>query len=106
MANEYIEQRNGGYYVIGTRISLESVVRAFQQGHSPERILERFPLLGKRATVYGAIAFYLEHQADIDAYLDKSEREFESSAGTPMSDTDPSLWTRLQQGRHPGRFKD
>ena len=41
--SEYIEQRDGGYYVAGTRISLDSVVYAFNRGDSPERILEEFP---------------------------------------------------------------
>src|SRR5437879_1445332 len=62
--SEFIEQRNGGYYVAGTRISLDSVVYAFTRGDSPERILERYPLLGKPSRVYGAIAFYLDHQAE------------------------------------------
>ena len=29
MHSEYIEQRHGGYYIAGTRISLDSVVYAF-----------------------------------------------------------------------------
>ena len=29
MQSEYIEERNGGYYVAGTRISLDSVVYGF-----------------------------------------------------------------------------
>jgi hypothetical protein len=29
MAKEYIEQRNGGYFVKDTRVSLDSVVYAF-----------------------------------------------------------------------------
>ena len=45
MHNEYIEQRNGGYYVAGTRISLDSVVYSFKDGQSPEAIQEDFPLL-------------------------------------------------------------
>ena len=48
MPNEYIEQRNGGCYLAGTRISLDSVVSCFNQGQSPEAIQEGFPSL-KRA---------------------------------------------------------
>ena len=48
MHSEYVEQRDGGYYVAGTRISLDSVVYAFNRGDSPERILERYPLLSVR----------------------------------------------------------
>lgn len=97
MHNEYIEERNGGYYVAGTRISLESVVFAFNQRHSPERILEKYPMLDKLARVYGAIAFYLDHQAEVDAYLERIEREYRTSLGTPLSQSDPALWNRLQR---------
>jgi uncharacterized protein (DUF433 family) len=99
MHNEYIEERNGGYYVAGTRISLDSVVCAFNRGDSPETILENFPLLGKSARVYGAIAFYLEHKAEIDAYVEAGKRQFESLAGPPLSETNPDLWKRLQRSR-------
>ncbi|MGK7927200.1 MAG: hypothetical protein AB4290_18475 [Spirulina sp.] len=34
----YIEYRDRGYWVAGTRISLDSVVYAFQNGQSPESI--------------------------------------------------------------------
>src|ERR1039457_2479385 len=99
MHSECIEQRDGGYYVAGTRISLDSVVCAFNRGDSPQRILERYPLLGKPARVYGAIAFYLDHQAEIDAYLDAGKRDFVASAGPPLAETNPALWERLQHAR-------
>jgi uncharacterized protein (DUF433 family) len=68
MAKEYIEQRDGNYYVAGTRISLDSIVYAFRRGESPETICQNFELLHLEE-VYGAIAYYLANQADIDAYL-------------------------------------
>jgi uncharacterized protein (DUF433 family) len=97
MHSEYVEQRNGGYYVAGTRISLDSVVYSFNAGNSPEAIQEDFPLL-KRAQIYGAIAFYLDHQAEIDKYLEDTEREFEAS-GIPMSEANPVLWEKIQRYR-------
>ena len=42
MHSEYIEQRNGGYYLAGTRISLDSVVYSFNEGQSPDAIQEDF----------------------------------------------------------------
>ena len=72
---------------------------AFKRGDSPERILERYPLLGKPARVYGATAFYLDHQAEIDAYLEAGKRELEASTGDRLSETNPALWNRLQQAR-------
>ena len=98
MHSEYIEQRDGGYYVAGTRISLDSVVYAFNRGDSPERILEEFPLLDKLSRVYGAIAFYLDHKAEIDKYLEETERKFEAS-GIPMEQANPVLWEKIQRAR-------
>jgi uncharacterized protein (DUF433 family) len=97
MHSQYIEQHNQGYYVAGTRISLDSVVYAFNEGQSPESIQEDFPQL-KRAQIYGAIAFYLDHQAEIDKYLEETEREFETS-GIPMAQANPVLWEKIQRAR-------
>ena len=68
MGKEYVEQRDGNYYVAGTRISLDSIVHAFRRGESPETISQNFELLGLEE-VYGAIAYYLANQAEIDACL-------------------------------------
>jgi uncharacterized protein (DUF433 family) len=95
MHSEYIEQRNQGYYVAGTRVSLDSVVCAFNQGQSPEAIQEDFPSL-KRAQIYGAIAFYLDHQAEIDEYLARAEQEFEGKA-VPLREANPALWEKLER---------
>ena len=68
MSKEYIEQRDGNYHIVGTRISLDSVVYAFHRGDSPETICQNFDLLNLEQ-VYGAIAYYLAHRTEIDAYL-------------------------------------
>ena len=69
--NDYVEKRNGGYFVSDTRVSLDSVVTEFRRGRSPEAILESFPMLGSLVRVYGAITYYLEHETEIDDYLEK-----------------------------------
>ena len=97
MHSEYIEQRDGGYYLAGTRISLDSVVCSFNEGNSPEAIQEDLPLL-KRAQIYGAIAFYLERQAEIDEDLARTEREFEEST-IPLQQANPALWEKLERAR-------
>jgi uncharacterized protein (DUF433 family) len=97
MHSEYIEQRNGGYYVAGTRISLDSVVYSFNDGQSPEAIQEDFPLL-KCSQIYGAIAFYLDHKKEIDQYLEDTRREFEGT-GIPMAQANPVLWEKIQRAR-------
>src|SRR2546427_4072140 len=58
MEKSYVEQRDGGYWVTGTRISLDSIVSAFKRGAAPESIQRAFPLLTLEE-IYGAITFYL-----------------------------------------------
>ena len=75
MAKEYIEERDGNYYVAGTRISLDSIVHAFRRGESPETICQNFELL-RLEDVYGAITCYLANQAEIDAYLIRQDEKW------------------------------
>ena len=57
MAKEYVEYRDSGYWIAGTRVSLDSVVYAFLDGLSPESIVESFDTL-MLEEIYGALAFY------------------------------------------------
>jgi uncharacterized protein (DUF433 family) len=76
MAKDYIEERDGGYYVAGTRISLDSIVECFNEGLSPEAILNEFDTLNL-AQVFGAITYYLENQSFIDAYRVRQKQRSE-----------------------------
>jgi hypothetical protein len=73
---QYVEQRDKGYWIEGTRISLDSVVYSFLNGESPESIAQNFPLLSLEQ-VYGAIAFYLANREMIDVYLEEGSAEFQ-----------------------------
>lgn len=73
----YIEQRNGGYYILNTRVSLDSVVYRWLEGLSPESIADCFPVLTLEQ-VYGAITYYLGHRAEIDSYLKAADGEYEA----------------------------
>jgi len=68
MARQYVEERDGNYYVAGTRIFLDSIVHAFRRGESPGTICRNFELLTLEE-VYGATTYYLANQAAVDAYL-------------------------------------
>lgn len=73
---QYVEQHNNGYWIAGTRISLDSVVLAFLNGESPESIAQNFPLLSLEQ-VYGTITFYLANRNLIDEYLAAGDTEFQ-----------------------------
>jgi uncharacterized protein (DUF433 family) len=95
-ASPYIEERNGGLYIAGTRVSLDSVIINFQEGASPEDIVQAFSTL-KLSQVYGAIAYYLENEETINRYLAEGERFFESAPR--LSQTNPELFARLEAAR-------
>ena len=95
-ASPYIEERNGGLYIAGTRVSLDSVLINFRKGASPENIVESFSTL-RLSQVYGAIAYYLENQDAINGYLAEGERFFESAPR--LSQTNPELFARLEAAR-------
>ena len=78
-------------------MSLDSVVIHFQQGASPEKIVESFPAL-KLSQVYGAIAYYLENEKVINDYIAEGERELERSS-VPLSQANPDLFARLEAAR-------
>ena len=77
--SDYVDQRNGGYYVTGTRVSVDSVVYAFRRGESPETILEHFPAINSLAKVYGVIAFALDNPQELDDYLAAVDREWDEA---------------------------
>lgn len=58
-----------GTALIGaTRVPLETVIAAFQQGDTPEQIVDSFNVL-TLADVYAVIAYYLNHREEVEAYL-------------------------------------
>jgi uncharacterized protein (DUF433 family) len=99
--SQHVEDRDGVYYIPGTRVSLDSIVYAFRQGSSPESIREDFEGLSL-PHVYGAIAFYLDHQAEVDAYLvTRKEHWLElERQGTPPS---AEVQARLKSARRQTR---
>jgi uncharacterized protein (DUF433 family) len=93
----YIEQHEGGYYVTGTRVSLDSLVYAFRGGESPETIQQQFPALSLEQ-VYGAIAFYLGHQVEVDANIREGEELIHRTVPA-LNQRKPEAFQRLQLAR-------
>jgi uncharacterized protein (DUF433 family) len=97
MATEYVEQRDGGYWIAGTRVSLDSVVYAFLRGASAESISQSFPIL-RLEEVYGAITYYLSHRVDVDSYLLQHDREFESLRAQARQ-ANPGLYNSFEEAK-------
>jgi uncharacterized protein (DUF433 family) len=98
MEKQYIEKHDEGYWVAGTRVSLDSVILAFLEGLSPEAIVtECFPTLTLEQ-VYGAITYYLAHRTKIDRYLEQADAEFEALRQATRG-ADPQFHAKLIQAR-------
>lgn len=93
----YIEQRDGGYWVAGTRVSLDSIVYAFLNGQTAESIARSFDVLTLEQ-VYGAIAFYLSKRSEIDAYLEQNRVDFDHQYQAAR-DADRVFYKKIEDAR-------
>lgn len=59
-----------------TRVSLDSVIIAFNQGYTPEDILCSYDSL-TLPEVYATISYYLQHRTEVDAYLAERQQKNE-----------------------------
>jgi len=70
----FIESADGVIRIAGTRVPLETVITAFQQGATAEEIAQQYSSL-KLADVYEAIAFYLRRQSEVDEYMRQAQKQ-------------------------------
>jgi len=70
-----LKSNEDGAVLVGkTRVTLDTVVAVFKQGATAEEIVYRYPSLNL-ADVYATIAFYLNHQAEVEAYLQQRRQQ-------------------------------
>ena len=101
MIKQYIEKRDGGFWILGSRVSLDSVVYAFLNGQSAESIAQSFPVLTLEQ-VYGAIAFYLSNRAEIDSYIAQAKNDYEAMRRAAQV-ADPMFYQKLADARRTGQ---
>ncbi len=70
------EDATGAVRVGDSRVLLELVVRAFQDGATPETIVQRYSTLAL-PDVYAVIAYYLRHRSEVEGYLARREQKAE-----------------------------
>jgi len=68
------EDASGALRVGSSRVLLELVVRAFQDGATPEAIVQRYSTL-LLSDVYATIAYYLRHPDEVEEYLNRRGRK-------------------------------
>lgn len=71
----------GGLRVTGTRVLLERIVHAFEEGATPEGIVQSYDTL-QLADVYAVLTWYLRHRAEAEDYLRRRAAEAETMRQT------------------------
>lgn len=75
--------------IAGTRVGIETVLRDYQEGASPEEIVLRYPTLSLEQ-VHATITYYLANREKVEAYLERVRQRQEEA------------WQ--EQQRHPSEF--
>jgi uncharacterized protein (DUF433 family) len=97
MPQQYVEKVAESYRLVGSRISLDSIVYAYWNGQTAESIAQSFPRLSLEQ-VHGALAFYLAQRHEIDAYLQKASDEY-SALREASRGADPMFYQKLSDAR-------
>jgi uncharacterized protein (DUF433 family) len=92
------QDADGEIHLVGHRIGLYSVVRVFNEGLSPEEIHDEFPTLAPEP-IRDVIALYLDHRAEVDAYMAAYRAEIDCQASAPPSPVLLRLRQRLEMIR-------
>jgi len=87
--------------ISGTRVNIETVLRDYNEGASPEEIVLRYPALSLEQ-VHATITYYLGHNEPVDAYLDRVKAQQMEAWASQQKQPSPfvqSLRKRLDKRR-------
>ncbi len=66
--------QDGTVRIGNSRVLLDLVIRAYQRGTAPEKIVQSFPTL-ELADVYAVVSYYLHHRDEVHEYLERRDTE-------------------------------
>ena len=96
MSREFVERRDGSFYIVGSRVPLAVVVHEFRNGESPEAIRSHYSTLTLEQ-IYGSITFYLGNKEQVDR--DIAERRRLEDEFTRTHPAPPELKRKLERAR-------
>lgn len=97
MAQDYIERRDAGFYIVGSRVPIDRIVWEYWNGEDPQCIQSHYPTLTLQE-VEGAIAFYLNHKDEVDKVIQENKRgEEEWIAAHPTPPEIKAKYDRLRR---------
>lgn len=87
----YVRDDEHGVKRVGnTHVMLDSIVAAFQQGHSAETIVQQYPAVTLEQ-VYGAITYYLANKSEVDRYLQRQDEVWKRERARAEQTVSPVL---------------
>jgi uncharacterized protein (DUF433 family) len=96
MAGDYIERRETGFYIAGSRVPIDRIVVEYRNGEDPAAIQSHYPTLSLDQ-VNGAITFYLNHKDEVEQVMeDRSRAEDAYIAAHP---TPPDIKEKFERMR-------
>jgi len=105
MAGNFIEHRDSGYYLVGSRVPIDRIVREYRDGEQPEAIRSHYPTLSLEQ-VNGAIAFYLGHKEEVEKVMAERERveaNFSKAPRRPPENRPYVATSKPANGTEPGQ---
>jgi uncharacterized protein (DUF433 family) len=58
----------------GSRVTLDTVISAYQRGATPEQIAQSYSSL-QIADIYAVLAYYLRHRQEVEGYLERRREQ-------------------------------
>ena len=66
--------KHGVVKVGGTRVTLDTVIKAFIRGATAEEIAQQYPSISL-SDIYSTISYYLQNRKEVDKYLSKRKKQ-------------------------------
>ena len=92
---QYVQYRNGAWYVGQSGVQVYGVISMWQQGFAPEEIPRSFPVLSLQ-DVYGTILYYLEQREAMDSFFREQDLLF-AQAKVAAEAKDPAFYAEMRE---------
>ncbi len=86
---------DGNLYIGKSRVTLETIVLKWRAGDRPEQLHEGFPSV-PLAAIYGAIAYYLAHQEQLDRLFSENEKQYQADRAAAEA-ANPEFYARMRE---------
>ena len=103
MGKDYVEKRDGGFWIAGKRVSLDTIVYAHLAGYSDEEIEAAFPVVSLEE-VKGAIDFYKANRSEVEPTFPEDEQELDRLRSVGRA-RNPELFKKLEEAKRSAAFR-